>query len=123
MVAVGRMLAGIRGAMVVTAGTSRFNFVKFVIADGLAAIASGGTFFYLGYWGGEHGPAMWDRIREFRHIMWAGAGIAAVVLVILFFSRERKPGGVDEPDERPPDERPPGEKQSGEKPSDQTAAS
>jgi membrane protein DedA with SNARE-associated domain len=90
MVAFGRMLAGIRGAMVVTAGTSRFKFIKFVIADGLAAIVSGGTFFYLGYWGGEHGPAMWDRVREFRHIMWAGAGIAAIILVILFFRRDRR---------------------------------
>jgi membrane protein DedA with SNARE-associated domain len=89
MVAFGRMLAGIRGAMVVTAGTSRFNFVKFIIADGLAAIASGGLFFYLGYWGGEHGPKMWDRVREFRYAMWIGAGVLAVVLVILFFSRKR----------------------------------
>ena len=48
VVAVGRMFAGIRGAMVLTAGTIRFNFIKFLIADGLAAIVSGGLFMALG---------------------------------------------------------------------------
>lgn len=50
VVAVGRMVAGIRGAMVVAAGAIRFNFIKFVIADGLAALISGGLFVLLGYW-------------------------------------------------------------------------
>ena len=42
------MFAGIRGAMVVAAGAMRFNFIKFVIADGLAALVSGGLFVWLG---------------------------------------------------------------------------
>jgi membrane protein DedA with SNARE-associated domain len=50
VVAVGRMVAGIRGAMVVAAGAIRFNFIKFVIADGLAALVSGGLFVLLGHW-------------------------------------------------------------------------
>src|SRR3990170_6093443 len=53
VVAIGRMFAGVRGAMVVAAGTIRFNFVKFVIADGIAAIISGGLFVALGYWAGR----------------------------------------------------------------------
>ena len=48
VVGVGRMLAGIRGMMVVAAGTIRYNFVKFIIADGLGAIVSGGSFLMLG---------------------------------------------------------------------------
>ena len=51
VVAVGRLFAGIRGAMVVTAGAIRFRFSHFVIADGLAAIFSGGLFMALGFWG------------------------------------------------------------------------
>src|ERR1700710_818645 len=42
MVGVGRMFAVVRGAMVLTAGTIRFKFIPFIIADGLAAIVSGG---------------------------------------------------------------------------------
>jgi membrane protein DedA with SNARE-associated domain len=49
VVAVGRLFAGIRGAMVVTAGTIRFKFSHFILADGLAAVVSGGLFMFLGY--------------------------------------------------------------------------
>src|SRR6185436_18724044 len=48
VVAVGRLFAGVRGAMVVAAGTIRFNLIKFLIADGLAALVSGGLFIFLG---------------------------------------------------------------------------
>src|SRR5690349_14848878 len=54
VVGAGRMIAGIRGAMVVAAGALRFNFWKFLITDGLAAIISGGLFVALGYWLGSN---------------------------------------------------------------------
>jgi membrane protein DedA with SNARE-associated domain len=44
VVAVGRLFAGVRGAMVVCAGAIRFPFWRFVVADGLAAVVSGGLF-------------------------------------------------------------------------------
>jgi membrane protein DedA with SNARE-associated domain len=53
VVAVGRLFAGIRGAMVITAGAIRFRFWQFIVADGFAAIVSGGLFMILGYWGGK----------------------------------------------------------------------
>ena len=53
VVAVGRLFAGIRGAMVIAAGTIRFNVAKFLIADGLAAIVSGGLFIWLGHAAGK----------------------------------------------------------------------
>jgi membrane protein DedA with SNARE-associated domain len=90
MVAVGRLFMGIRGAMVITAGTSRYKLHKFLIADGLAAIVSGGMFMYLGYCGGEYGPAMAHRVRNFRHAMWTTAGVLAIVLIVFFFWRDRR---------------------------------
>jgi membrane protein DedA with SNARE-associated domain len=90
MVAVGRLFMGIRGAMVVAAGTSRLKFHKFIIADGLAAIVSGGLFMYVGYWGGEFGPEMVRRIREFKYSMWIGAAVLAVALIVFFFWRDHK---------------------------------
>ncbi|MGD0388377.1 MAG: DedA family protein [Tepidisphaeraceae bacterium] len=89
MVALGRLFMGIRGAMVVAAGTSRLKFHKFIIADGLAAIASGGMFMYLGYWGGEYGPEMVHRVRQFKYSMWIGAAVVALVLIFLFFRHDR----------------------------------
>ena len=49
VVAVGRLFAGVRGAMVITAGTIKFTFSHFIIADGVAAILSGGLFMAVGY--------------------------------------------------------------------------
>jgi membrane protein DedA with SNARE-associated domain len=90
MVAVGRLFMGIRGAMIVAAGTSRLKFHKFIIADGLAAIVSGGMFMFLGFWGGEFGPAMVHRIREFKYTMWTTAAVLAVILIVFFFRRDRR---------------------------------
>lgn len=99
MVALGRMFMGIRGAMVVAAGTSKLKFHKFIIADGLAAIVSGGVFVYLGYWGGEYGPEMARRVSNFKYGLWIAAGVLAIVLLILFFWRGNGP-----PEDSPPTE-------------------
>jgi len=90
MVAIGRLFMGIRGAMVVTAGTSRFKFGKFIIADGIAAVFSGGMFLLLGYCGGKYGGDMVHRVKTFRYIIWTIAGVLAIVLVIFFFHRDRR---------------------------------
>jgi membrane protein DedA with SNARE-associated domain len=90
MVAVGRLFMGIRGAMVVAAGTSKLKFHKFIVADGLAAIVSGGMFMFLGFWGGEFGPEMVHRIREFKYTLWCTAGFLAIILIVFFFRRDRR---------------------------------
>jgi membrane protein DedA with SNARE-associated domain len=89
MVALGRLFMGIRGAMIVAAGTSRLKFHKFIIADGLAAIVSGGLFVYLGYWGGEYGPGMAEKVTHFKYGLWIAAGVLAVILIFIFFWRGR----------------------------------
>lgn len=76
VVAIGRLFAGVRGAMVVTAGTIRYNRVKFLIADGLAAIVSGGLFILLGFWLGQNLP-------ELMKLVNAGKGMALAVLAVL----------------------------------------
>lgn len=83
VVAVGRLFAGIRGAMVVAAGAIRFNFIKFIIADGLAALVSGGAFIALGYFLGKRLGSIEEiqrKIEPYKH--WVFMGIA--VLVVLF---------------------------------------
>ena len=70
VVAIGRMFAGIRGAMVVAAGATRFSFLKFVIADGLAALVSGGLFVWLGYWAGKKLGSISEmraKIKDYEH--------------------------------------------------------
>ena len=89
VVGVGRMLAGIRGAMVVAAGALRFNFIKFVITDSLAAVVSGGLFMSLGYWLGQN---LTDQnIKRFKHwFILAGILLAlGAILWILWHRRHR----------------------------------
>ncbi len=95
VVAIGRLFAGIRGAMVVAAGATRYSFVKFIIADGLAAIVSGGMFMTLGWWAGRwfgdlSDPRVTDRIRETKHILLAIAIVAVVIFVGYLWVRRRK---------------------------------
>jgi membrane protein DedA with SNARE-associated domain len=75
VVAVGRLIAGVRGAMVVAAGAVRYNFWKFIITDGIMALVSGGAFVWLGHWLGNFDA---HKIKEFKHIL--------ILVVIALFA-------------------------------------
>lgn len=92
VVAVCRMFAGVRGAMVIAAGVVRFNFIKFVIADGLAALVSGGLFVFLGWLVGKKVGSLSDmrqRIQHYEHFVVMGV-IALVALLIVYVWWRRK---------------------------------
>jgi membrane protein DedA with SNARE-associated domain len=102
VVGIGRLFAGIRGAMVVCAGTIRFNFVKFVIADGIAAIVSGGLFMLLGHWIGEqlNDPRAQKKIHEAKELIVTGGIILACLFVAWIVWRRRHVEGVQKVEER-----------------------
>lgn len=89
VVAIGRMFAGIRGAMVVAAGTIRYSFIKFVIADGLAALVSGGLFVALGVWFGNNLDVVKEKMHEFK-IGLAIFGIVAGVGLVAYIIWRKK---------------------------------
>lgn len=98
VVAVGRLFAGVRGAMVIAAGAIRYNLVKFIIADGLAAIVSGGLFIWLGHWVGANLGSI-EQLEKFRKEKIAGVehwvamglliGVAGVIGYIWWRKRSR----------------------------------
>jgi membrane protein DedA with SNARE-associated domain len=93
VVAICRMFAGVRGAMVIAAGAIRFNFIKFVIADGLAAIVSGGLFIWLGYLAGRTFGSVADvrqRIKHYEHYVTVGAIVVGCLLAAYFLWRRAK---------------------------------
>ncbi len=90
VVAVGRLFAGIRGAMVVAAGTTRFKFIKFIIADALAAIVSGGLFMSVGYWFGSNLDTMWKKAHEFKLALAIAALILATGVILYVRWRNRR---------------------------------
>jgi len=89
VVAVGRLFAGIRGGMVVAAGTIRFNFVKFIIADGLAALVSGGLFIALGMWLGKNMDLLEKKMHEFKIGLSIFGVVAAIVLIGYIWWRRK----------------------------------
>jgi membrane protein DedA with SNARE-associated domain len=89
IVAVGRLFAGIRGAMVIAAGATRYNFIKFIIADGLAALVSGGMFIGIGFWAGRKFGN--KRISEIRVMIkpyehWVLLGIVVGLLLFILYA-------------------------------------
>lgn len=100
VVAIGRMFAGIRGAMVVAAGATRFNFIKFVIADGIAAIVSGGLFILLGHWAGTKLGSIAEmraKIKNYEHIVFSCAAVIIIGIIVLYWyrSKQQKPKLAD----------------------------
>ena len=93
VVAVCRLFAGVRGAMVIAAGVVKFNFLKFVIADGIAALFSGGLFVYLGWLAGrKFGTVgqMREKIKHYEHYVVIGLVIAVALLVLYLWWRKKR---------------------------------
>jgi len=90
VVAIGRLFAGIRGAMVVAAGATRFNFWKFVITDGIAALVSGGLFVALGYWLGNNMELLKSQADELKDWMIIGAVLAGIIATVWFWRRYKR---------------------------------
>ncbi|HTW93867.1 MAG TPA: DedA family protein [Tepidisphaeraceae bacterium] len=83
-VGLGRMMTGIRGAMVVVAGLIGFNYVKFIIVDSVAAIFSGGIFMVLGYYVTKH-HLVAKGIADFASYGMTGVFFVLTLFVVLFF--------------------------------------
>lgn len=109
VVAVGRMFAGIRGTMVVVAGAIRFSFWKFLIADGLAAVVSGGLFLMLGVWFGHRMDWLKEHVEKGKEwSLVAVLALAAGAAVWIYLHRRERRGHRrgHEPGRDPDDVRP-----------------
>jgi len=105
VVAIGRMVALVRGAMVVAAGTIRYNLVKFIIADGLAAVVSGGLWLALGYWLGTKFTL--DQVKahadEVKHWIILIIAVIVVIGVAWHFIRKSRSKAAQTPTNPPVD--------------------
>jgi membrane protein DedA with SNARE-associated domain len=96
VVAIGRLFAGIRGAMVVAAGTIRFSFWKFLVADGLAALISGGLFVWLGMKFGQNLKTIQAKIHEYSTLIFVGLVVGGLALAFYIWWRKRGHRGASE---------------------------
>jgi membrane protein DedA with SNARE-associated domain len=81
--------------MVIAAGATRYNFWKFVIADGLAALVSGGMFIAIGMWAGKKFKdksisQVRAEIKPYEHWIMLGIAVIAGLVVVYIIWRKRK---------------------------------
>jgi membrane protein DedA with SNARE-associated domain len=89
VVAIGRLFAGIRGAMVVCAGAIRFPFWKFLVADGFAAVFSGGLFIALGFYFGSQMDTLREHVEKGKRWAMLGAVVIAAGFGAWIWIRRR----------------------------------
>ncbi len=97
VIAVGRLIAGIRGAMVAAAGATRYNFTKFIIVDGLAALVSGGAFVSIGYYLGRKIDSVQEirqTIGPYENMIIAGLVAVSAAFGAYFWLRAKRHRGI-----------------------------
>ncbi|MCK6570501.1 DedA family protein [Myxococcota bacterium] len=77
----GRFVAGIRGAVFLSAGIANYSFSKFLLMDFLAALISVPVWIYLGWIFGENWHDILEIAKEYQ--TWVLAISAAIVVVGL----------------------------------------
>jgi membrane protein DedA with SNARE-associated domain len=99
VIALGRLIPGVRGAMVVAAGAIRFGFFRFFLVDGLAALVSGGLFLWLGWFLGKRLGNLQQieaKVQFYQStILWTLCAAGVILLIYLWF-RHRKHKSITE---------------------------
>lgn len=79
---VGRFIPfGVRNCLFLSAGMTRMNFLKFILADGVACIISNITLFSLAYSVGKNYHSLLDKLKHFQLIIFS-----VFLLIVLFFT-------------------------------------
>ncbi len=87
---VGRFIVGVRAAMCMTAGATRFPYWRFFLADFCGALLSVPLFVGLGYFGAYMLPRLMSYLRGVEALVTAVAAIAVAVLLIAYAVRKRR---------------------------------
>lgn len=83
----GRFVAGVRGAVFLTAGLTHFPLKRFLILDGLAALVSVPIWIGLGYWVGERWTEILDVVKSYQIYVMSTVMVFALLWWLL---RRRK---------------------------------
>lgn len=78
---IGRFIPfGVRNCLFVTAGMGKMRFWKFLIADGIACLASNTTLFLLAYFGGKG----WASVMPYIHLLLFSLFLIALIVFIWY---------------------------------------
>jgi membrane protein DedA with SNARE-associated domain len=87
----GRFVVGVRAAMCLTAGATRFPYWRFLLADLAGALLSVPLFVSLGYWFAGMIPALQAYVGGVQAIIFAGVAGLVVALALIYRARKRRP--------------------------------
>jgi len=83
----GRFVAGVRGAVFLTAGMGGFPLWRFVLLDGLAALVSVPAWIALGYWAGARWEQLLEQAKTYQ--LYLLGGVAVALAVSAYVARRR----------------------------------
>jgi membrane protein DedA with SNARE-associated domain len=86
----GRFVMGVRGAMCLTAGVTRFPFGRFLMADMCGAVLSIPAFVWLGYWGAGMIPTLEAYVSGLRWIILVLAGALVGGFIVYELRKHRR---------------------------------
>ncbi len=87
---VGRFFMGIRAAMCLTAGATRFPYWRFFLADFAGAVLSVPFFILLGYYFAGMIPQLRQYIAGAEGVLLAAAALVLLVLTLVYRARKRR---------------------------------
>jgi membrane protein DedA with SNARE-associated domain len=83
----GRFVAGIRGAVYLTAGMARFPLLRFILLDFLAALISVPVWIVLGYWAGKEWETVIEHAKSYQVYILIGLGV--IILGVWIAAKRR----------------------------------
>lgn len=86
----GRFVVGVRAAMCVTAGATRFAFWRFFLADFAGALLSVPLFLLLGYWFAGMIPTLQQYVGSVQLVVLAAALAVLVGIGLVYRARRRR---------------------------------
>jgi membrane protein DedA with SNARE-associated domain len=86
---VGRFIPfGVRNCLFMTAGMAKMGFLKFILADGVACLASNSALFWLAYLGGKNYHQLVSAVEMVNYILF-GLFIVAIIGFVWYKLRKR----------------------------------
>lgn len=86
---------GVRNTLFMTSGMVHFSFPKFMLFDGIAAVISSATLYFLVFYIGEVAA---DNLRILGYILFA---LLVIAVLVLFIRHEKKKRDKKKPAEQP----------------------
>jgi membrane protein DedA with SNARE-associated domain len=93
----GRFVAGVRGAVFLTAGMSGFPLARFILLDTLAALLSVPLWIALGYWAGAHWEELLEQAKSYQ--VYVLGGLVLVIGGVMWVKRRAAQEVEDEIEE------------------------